>query len=181
MEQEPEEEKTGEAKRELIEFEDVEALKNALAEERARVESYLASWKRVQADFINYKRRVEQEREEMGKLANSALMLNLLPALDDLERALASIPRRWDKLAWVDGIRLIERKFRASLEGQGLAEVKAQGSSFDPNLHEAVTCEPGKKGIVIRELQKGYKLYDRVIRHSKVVVGSGEEKEKKEV
>jgi len=157
--------------------EDIESLKKALAEEKSKAEGYLANWQRAQADFINYKRRSEQEKEELGKFANAALMLSLLPILDDLERAFASIPPKLTKLSWADGLRLIERKLRASLEAQGLFQIKALGEPFDPNLHEAAMYTKGKEGIVIEELQKGYKLHDRVIRPAMVVVGNGEEKE----
>ena len=164
----------------VSEIEDVEALKKALAEEKARAETNLDGWQRAQADFINYKRRSEQEKEEIGKFANAILMLNLLPILDDLERAFTSVPPRLAKHNWVDGVRLIERKLQASLEAQGLSQIRALGEPFDPNLHEAVMQGKGKENIVVDELQKGYKLHDRVIRPSRVVVGNGEEEEKKE-
>lgn len=173
---EPEEGLTNEVEPEV---EDVEALKQALAEERARAETSLAGWQRAQADFINYKRRTEQEKEGIGKFANSMLVVNLLPVLDDLERALDSISDDIE-LGWVDGIRLIERKLRGILESQGLSPIKALGEPFDPYLHEAVRQDKGKEGIVVEELQKGYKLYDRVIRPSKVVVGNGEAEEEGE-
>ena len=163
---------------EVAETEDIEGLKQALAEEKAKAEGYLANWQRAQADFINYKQRNEQEREEFNKFANATLVLSLLPILDDLERALASIPPKSAKLPWVDGIRLIERKFRASLETEGLTPIEAPGKPFDPNLHEAVRQDKGKEGIIIQELQRGYKLHDRVIRPTMVVVGNGEEAEK---
>jgi len=92
-----EESQAGEPEQEVAEAEDVEALKKALAEERAKAEKYLANWKRAQADFINYKRRSEQDKEETSKFANSVVILNLLPVLDDLERALDSIPPRLAK------------------------------------------------------------------------------------
>jgi len=175
--QDSEETQNSQVETEVAELEDIESLKKALAEEKARAEDYLASWQRAQADFINYKRRTEQEREEFGKFANAMLMLNLLPILDDLERALASVPSKLAKLSWVEGMRLIERKLWASLEAQGLSQIKAVGEPFDPNLHEAAMQGKGKEGIVVEELQKGYKLHDRVIRPAKVVVGNGEEKE----
>ena len=164
---------------EAEEIEDLETLKKSLAEEKEKAEGYLANWQRAQADFVNYKRRSEQEREEIGKFANSLLMLNLLPILDDLERAFTSIPPELVKLTWVDGIRLIERKLQASLEAHGLSQIKAEGEPFDPNLHEAVRHGKGKEGIVIEEVQKGYKLNDRVIRPAMVIVGNGEEEEQK--
>ena len=160
--------------------EDIEKLKQALAEEKAKAEAHLANWQRAQADFINYKRRSEQEKEEISQFANAILMLNLLPILDDLERAFTSIPPHLIRLSWVDGIRLIERKLQASLEAQGLSPIKAKGEPFDPKLHEATMYSKGKEGIVIEELQKGYKLHDRVIRPTMVVVGNGEEEKKEE-
>ena len=156
-------------------IEDIETLKKLLAETQAKAEANLAGWQRAQADFINYKRRSEQERAEMAQFANSVLVLGLLPILDDFERAFVSIPPRLEKMSWVDGIKLIERKLWVNLEAQGLSPIKAVGESFDPNLHEAVREDKGKEGIVIEELQKGYKLHDRVIRPTMVIVGNGEE------
>ncbi len=180
MEEEPNEGLTSEAAPGFSEVEDMELLKQALAEAREKAETNLAGWQRAQADFVNYKRRAEQERKEISKFANSVLMLNLLPVLDDLERAVNSIPPRLAKLSWVEGIRLIERKFRTSLEAQGLSQIEALGKPFDPNFHEAVRQGKGKDGIVVEEAQKGYRLHDRVIRPAKVVVGNGEEEETKE-
>ena len=181
IQKEPEEEQTSKVDPEVTEQEDVEELKQALAQEKETGESYLGNWQRTQADFINYKRRSEQEKEEISKFANSVLILNLLPALDDLERAFTSIPPNLAKLSWVDGIRLIEQKLRASLEMHGLSLIKAIGEPFDPKLHEAAMHGKGKEGIVIQELQKGYQLHDRVIRPTMVVVGEGETKDEAEV
>jgi len=126
---------------------------------------------------MNYRRRAEQEKEEIGRFGNTAILLSLLPILDDLERALTSIPDDLAKHSWADGIRLIERKLQANLEAQGVSQIKAFGEPFDPNLHEAMMQGKGKEGIVVEEIEKGYKLNNRLIRPSKVVVGSGEEKE----
>jgi len=163
---EPEEEPTSE--------EEPESLEEALAEAKQKVEQYLANWQRTQADFVNYKRRSEQEREEIGKFANNQLILNLLPVLDDLERAFESITPQVARFKWVEGIRLIERKLQSALEAQGLSQIKALGEPFDPNLHEATMHSKGEEGMVVQELQKGYMLHDRVIRPSIVVVGNGE-------
>lgn len=163
------------AEADFADIDDVETLKKLLSETQAKAEANLAGWQRAQADFINYKRRSEQEREGLAQFANSVLMLSLLPILDDFERAFVSMPPRLAKMSWVDGIKLIERKLWASLEAQGLSPIKALGEPFDPNLHEAVRQDKGKEGIVIEEVQKGYKLNDRVIRPTMVVVGNGEE------
>jgi molecular chaperone GrpE len=176
--QQPRPEDTNEP--EVAEIAGIETLKQALAEEKTKAEEYLAGWQRAQADFANYKRRIEQDKEEMSKFANTTLILSILPVLDDLERALTSIPPRSAKRGWVEGIELIWRKLQATLEAQGVSQIKALGEPFDPNLHEAARQGKGEEGIVVEEIQKGYRLHDRVIRPSKVVVGGGEEAEKKE-
>jgi molecular chaperone GrpE len=153
--------------------ETIVSLKKALAEETAKAEDYLSNWQRTQADFINYKRRTEQDRGEFAKLANAALMLSLLPILDDLERALDNVSDKLRGMTWVDGIELIYRKFKATLEGQGLSEIKAVGETFDPNYHEAVMEVDGEEGKVIEEIQKGYRMNDRVLRPAMVKVGRG--------
>jgi molecular chaperone GrpE len=157
------------------EAESLEALKQQLSQEKERAEAYLANWQRAAADFQNYKRRVEQEREEVARLANAALIINLLPLLDDLERALASVDARLAGMTWLDGIRLIERKFQALLEMSGLTEIEADGQDFDPNVHEAVTFGEGEENKVISVVQKGYRLGGRVLRPALVVVGKKQE------
>jgi len=166
------------ARQESAGAQDLESLRKSLAEEKARAESYLAQWQRAQADFLNLKRRNEQEKEEALKFANAMLILNLLPILDDLERAFSCVSARLAGLTWVDGIRLIQRKLQAVLQAQGLQEITATGQPFDPNLHEAVMQAEGEEGLVLEELQRGYKLRDRVIRPALVVVGKGKEPEK---
>jgi molecular chaperone GrpE len=155
--------------------EEVAALKAALAEAEAKAESNLASWQRAQADFVNYKRRTEQEREGIVQFANATLILELLPTLDDLERALAAVPDDIAGVSWVDGVQLIWRNLLARLEAQGLSGIEAVGEPFDPHLHEAVRQDSGADGIIVAEVQKGYRLRDKVIRPSQVVVGNGEE------
>jgi len=154
---------------------DILLLQQTLTEEKAKAEKYLANWQRAQADYINFKKRSEQEKEDAKQFSNGVLIVSLLPVLDDMERALASIPAKMAHQTWVDGMRLILRKFQVVLEAQGVSQIKAVGQQFDPELHEAVMRAPGEEEVVIKELQKGYKLKDRVIRASKVVVGQGEE------
>ena len=152
----------------------VEGLKALLDDERAKAQSFYASWQRSAADFQNYKRRVEDERSETARLANAALVINLLPLVDDLERALQNVDAHLAGLTWVDGIRLIYRKFQAMLEMSGVQEIEADGQTFDPAYHEAVSQGPGEEGKVVAVVQKGYRLGDRVVRPAMVVVGSGE-------
>jgi molecular chaperone GrpE len=153
---------------------EVESLRESLQEEKAKAEDYLKNWQRSQADFINYKRRMEQERVEQTKFANATLILKILPVLDDFERASASLSREVESPAWLEGINLIERKLRFILEQEGVTPIEALGKDFDPQLHEAVMFEEGtdpQHGVVVAELQKGYKLHDRVIRPAMVKVG----------
>ncbi|HXK33310.1 MAG TPA: nucleotide exchange factor GrpE [Dehalococcoidia bacterium] len=152
----------------------VDGLRAQLEEEREKAQSFYASWQRSAADFQNYKRRVEEERSETARLANAALVINLLPIMDDLERALNTVDAHLAGLTWVDGIRLIHRKFQAVLDMAGVQEIEADGRMFDPAQHEAVSQGPGDEGKVIAVVQKGYRLGDRVIRPAMVVVGSGE-------
>ena len=173
-------EEINEAEPEAAEIEDTENLQEALAEEKKKAEEYLANWQRTQADFINYKRRTEQERQEFNSFANANLILGLLPVLDDLERALSIMPARLAKNEWGEGIRLVERKFKTILEGQGVTPINALGEPFDPNYHEALRQDKGQESIVIEEFQKGYMLGDKVLRPAKVVVGNGEEEAKEE-
>jgi molecular chaperone GrpE len=153
--------------------ENVEALRAGLEEEKKKAETYLANWQRAAADFQNYKRRTEQEREEIGRLANAALVINVLPILDDLERALTSVDAHLAGLTWVDGIWLIYRKLQALLEASGVKQIQTEGQEFDPRYHEAVMTGEGEEGKVVSEVQKGYMLGDRVLRPAMVVVGRG--------
>jgi molecular chaperone GrpE len=153
--------------------EDVEALKAQLEEEKKKAEGYLANWQRAAADFQNYKRRTEQERQEVALLANAALIINILPILDDLERALRNVDAHLAGLTWVDGIRLIHRKLQAILEASGVKEITTEGQDFDPRYHEATMYGEGEEGKVVAEVQRGYMLGDRVLRPAMVIVGRG--------
>jgi molecular chaperone GrpE len=181
MQQDSEETRNSEAEPGTVETEDVAGLKQSLADARKKAEDYLANWQRAQADFMNYKRRIEQERQDFSRFANASLILSLLPVLDDLELALNSMPHaKSARQSWVEGVSLVERKFRSAMEAQGLTPIKALGEPFDPNLHEAIRQDKGKEGIVVGVLQKGYMMHDRLLRPARVVVGNGEEEEKKE-
>ena len=141
---------------------------DALAETRARADDFEDRWKRSAAEFQNYRRRTEQERGEWLRSANAALIRELLPVLDDLERALQHVPADEADSEWVKGTRLVERKFRQILERQGVAPIEAVGQPFDPALHEAVG---GTGTVVAQEYQRGYTMHGRVLRPSIVVVG----------
>jgi molecular chaperone GrpE len=151
----------------------IEALQEALAGEKGKAERYLASWQRCQADLENYIKRAEQAKSETVEFANAALLLEMLPVLDDFERALASVPAELGEQNWTKGIRLIYNKLKTALEAQGLAEIKAKGEPFDPYLHEAAGQMDGEEGIVVEEIRKGYKFKDKLLRPSMVMVGTG--------
>ena len=119
---------------------------------------------------------MEQERDEARRMGNAALIINILPVLDDLERALASLDISLAGLTWFDGIRLIYRKLLLVLENAGVRQIEAEGQPFDPRFHEAVMHGQGPEGKVVAEVQRGYKLHDRVLRPAMVVVGKGEGK-----
>lgn len=155
--------------------EDPEELKKILLEEKEKTERYLANWQRAQADFVNYKRRTEQEQIENARFYNAKLIQNLLPVVDDFERAFDAIPPGSADAAWLEGIELVRRKLRAVIETEGVCEIKALGENFDPAFHEAVCQAKGEDGKVVEEIQKGYMLNDRVIRPAMVVVGEGEQ------
>jgi len=160
--------------------EDIETIKKTLADEKAKAEVNLAGWQRAQADFINYKKICEQDKADVVKYANTQLVLAILPALDDLQRALDTVPDECAKPGWVEGIKAIERKLRSALELQGVSQIPALGEEFDPHVHEAVSFDKGKRDVVVKELLKGYRLHDRLIRAAQVILGSGEEDRKKE-
>ncbi|MGK2964291.1 MAG: nucleotide exchange factor GrpE [Tepidiformaceae bacterium] len=147
----------------------------ALAAEREKAEQYYKNWQRSAADFINYKRRIETERAEQARFASAALVINILPIFDDLDRAVGTIDAGLAGLNWVQGITNIHRKFANLLEAMDVHEVEAAGKPFDPALHEAVARQGGPEGAVIAVVQKGYTLGDRVIRPAMVVVGDGQE------
>jgi molecular chaperone GrpE len=149
----------------------IEDLTRQLEEEKEKAQSYFASWQRAAADYQNFKRRVDQEREELSRFASAALIINVLPLIDDLERALQNVDSHLAGLTWVDGIRLIHRKFQGLLEAAGVQEIHADGADFDPTFHEAVAFGQGEDGKVVSVVQKGYTLGGRVIRPAMVVVG----------
>lgn len=156
-----------------------EQVLQALAEAQAKAEANLAGWQRAVADLANFRRRSDQERSELVKSANADLIRRLLPVLDDFARGLQAIPADEDKQPWVEGMRLIERKLLSIFDQEGVTPFDALGQDFDPALHDAVTfeaSEPDTEGKVIGEVQKGYRLRDRVLRPAMVRVGKGRTK-----
>ena len=170
---------TAEAVEEAAEVEEVselETLHQELEQAKAQAAEYLDGWQRARAEFANYKKRNDQERQELFKLANATLITRLLPIFDDFERAFQTLPRSFLSFTWIDGVALIYRRLQAILEAEGLTLVETEGQSFDPLLHEAVTYEESaehEEGQILGEVQKGYKLGDRVLRPALVRVAKG--------
>ncbi len=131
---------------------------------------------RLYSDFENYKKRNLKERIEIFKTAGADVITSLLPVLDDFERALRSMETNTDVNAVKEGVVLIQNKLKNILGQKGLQQLESIGKPFDTDLHEAVTNIPveeaEKKGIVLDEVEKGYTLNEKVIRHAKVVVGN---------
>ncbi len=143
------------------------------AEEDTR--RYLDNWRRAEADLQNFRRRAEQERADSSRYAGTSLILNLLPIVDDFERAFGSLDEHIAGMTWFDGVHLIYRKLIALLESAGVKPIKTEGETFDPQFHEAVAHAEGEENKVISEVQRGYTLHDRVLRPAMVVVGKGSE------
>jgi len=153
------------------------SVEGQLAKAREEAQKYLANWQRAEADLQNYKKRAEQERDELRRFGNVSLIINLLPIIDDFERAFASLDSHLAGLSWFDGIYLIYRKLSQLLENAGVRPIEADGQDFDPRYHEAVAHVEGEEGKVISVVQRGYKLHDRVLRPAMVVVGKGKTEE----
>ena len=126
---------------------------------------------RLAADFENYKKRAARERAEYVALANERLLTELLPVLDDLERALAAAEEH-EEAQLEEGVRLVHRSLASLLERNGVAVIPTDGK-FDPHVHEALLAQPAEdreQGDVLDVVQKGYKLGDRVVRPARVIV-----------
>ena len=139
----------------------------------AEVEDLRAKYLRAVADYQNLRRRSEEERKEYARYTLTALIVNYLPVLDDLSRAVESVDADIADRDWVAGIRMVERKFRSVLESSGVQPIAAEGQPFDPAMHEAIAHAPGPEGQVVAIVQAGYALDGRVIRPARVVVGNG--------
>jgi len=135
---------------------------------------------RLAADFENYKKRAARERQEYIRLANERLIAELLPILDDLERALSAAEQH-EEAQLEDGVRLVHRSLAALLERHGVEAIETDGK-FDPHVHEALLSQPSEadEGSVIDVVQKGYKLGERVVRPARVVVAAPAEPEAEE-
>jgi molecular chaperone GrpE len=149
-------------------------LEEKLADVERERDEYLNDLKRVAADFENYRKRVARDQEGLVARAHERLVKELLPVLDDLERALEAAAQH-EEAKLEEGVRLVHRELVEALAREGLVEVETDGQ-FDPHVHEALVSQPSEQedGSVIEVLQKGYRLGDRVLRPARVVVSQGE-------
>jgi molecular chaperone GrpE len=154
----------------------VEELGAQLQAAKALAAEHLASLQRTAADFANFKRRTSEDRERELGLASELLLRKLLAVADDFDRALEAMPPDLKVVSWIEGIVLLDRKLRALLESEGVTPIEAVGRIFDPREHEAIASIPGTgrpDGEIVAEVQRGYRVRDRVLRPALVAVAGG--------
>ena len=165
---------TDPAKEHLDEAQQVEgeSLEERLAFAQAEANTHLNDLKRLAAEFENYRKRVAREQQALSTRAAERLVKELLPIVDDLERALEAAEEH-EEARLEEGVRLVHRQLESVLEREGLAEIETNGK-FDPHVHEALLAQPAEaeEGSVIGVLQKGYRLGDRVLRPARVIVAA---------
>ncbi len=152
-----------------------EELAKDLAAAQSRIQELENLLKRTLADFDNYRKRTAQEKEAFLKFATEKLITNLLPVVDNFERALQSAEQNQDVASLKTGIEMVYKQLSGELAKAGLETLETQGQKFDPNLHDAAMQRPAEapEGTILETYQKGYKLGDKVIRHAMVVVSAG--------
>ncbi len=159
---------------EEVELAELTVLSQQLEAAQAQADEYLDDLRRERAAFQNYKKRQENERAELRQTAIVSLLIQILPVLDDLERALEAVAEDHSGQSWVEGIALIQRKLHTTLEAIGVVPIEADpGQPFDPFVHDAVTYEEDdnrQEGEIIAVVQKGYKINQRTIRPAMVRV-----------
>jgi molecular chaperone GrpE len=156
--------------------ETVEQLAAQLETAKGLAAEHLASLQRTAADFANFKRRTAEDRERELGLASEFLLLKLLVVADDFDRALEAMPAELKGVAWIEGVTLLDRKLRALLESEGVTPIEAVGRPFDPREHEAIATVPSTgrpEGEVVAEIQRGYRVRDRVLRPAMVAIADG--------
>ncbi|ALS78915.1 nucleotide exchange factor GrpE [Planococcus kocurii] len=140
---------------------------------RAQLEAEQNKYLRLLADFDNFKRRTQKDKEIANKFRSQSLLADILPVLDNFERALSLTTSSEESASLLKGVEMVQKSLIEAVNREGLAEIKAVGEPFDPNFHQAVMQEKDESaeaGIVLQELQKGYMLKDRVIRPAMVKV-----------
>lgn len=156
------------------EIDELTALRQQLEAAQAKADEYLDDLRRERAAFQNYKKRQENERAELRQMALSSLLLQILPIVDDFERALETMPEDQSGQPWVEGVTLIRRKLQTTMEVAGVVPAEVEpGQLFDPFVHQAVSYEDHEErqgGEIIAVVQKGYALGGRTLRPAMVRV-----------
>jgi molecular chaperone GrpE len=155
--------------------EDIGSLRRQLSEAQEQIGNLRDRWQRSAADLANLRKRTEQDKEDVEKFASMLLVAELLPVLDNFERALKTIPGNLGMLTWIQGVALIERHLQAILEQRGVEAIEAQGKAFSPHLHEAIAEREASEvapGTIVRVYQTGYTMHGRTIRPALVEVAS---------
>ena len=173
----PEEEISEEQEEKVLaqedELDEIEVMKLEIEDLHQKSGEYLDGWQRERAEFANYKKRMERERETLRFNITGNVIRGYLEVLDYLERALQNRPENDDGASWAEGIDLIYRKFLSTLESEGVEPMQADGQQFDPNLHEAISQEPNEEmesGQIIEVVRNGYMIGERVLRPASVRV-----------
>jgi molecular chaperone GrpE len=144
---------------------------NREAELEQQVGELTADLQRIQADFINYRARMEDDKARVSASAKAATVMKLLPVVDNIERAITHVPAELADNQWVKGVVALGKSLDKSLADMGVTRITAVGQPFDPNLHEAISAEgEGSHEVVSEELRAGYMLDGQVVRHSMVKV-----------
>jgi molecular chaperone GrpE len=148
------------------------AANNELEAAKAQAAEYLDQWRRTTAEFQNYRKRTERDWLDMRATAGADVITQLLPVLDDFDRAFKAVPEEMQTDSWLEGFRLIERKYRQVLEQAGVTVIEAVGKPFDPNFHESAAMEESDQphGTILEEYRKGYMLKDKVLRPAMVKI-----------
>ncbi len=155
---------------------DIEALGKELAEAQAQCAEYLDKYRRSAAAFDNYRKRQQRDQERQIQQLTASVVRDLLPVVDDLDRAVEHVPEDGRDQPWVQGVVLIQQKLKKLLQSYGITEIEAEGLPFDPNVHESLVTEPSiehPEGTVLEVYETGYRLGDLVVRPAKVKVSSG--------
>ncbi len=154
----------------------IAAYEKQLRDQQDKLSEANEKFLRLFSEFDNYRKRVNKERIEFAKTAAEEIITALLPILDDLERASRNAGQQQEKDAELEGVVLIYNKFKTILRQKGVEEIPTSGADFDTDYHEAITHVPAEnkkqKGKVVEEVQKGYLLNGKVIRHARVVVAN---------
>lgn len=152
---------------------EIEPLPNPIDDMERQRDEFKAMAQRAQADLVNYRRRVEEERQELRRNANADIIVKFLAVVDDFERAIDMLPNDESAAGWQEGLLLVKRNLDNLLESEGVSKIEAAGKDFDPWEHEAVFHQETsdvEEGVIVSVFKDGYRLHDKVLRAAQVIV-----------